>query len=311
MWFKNLLIYRFTKAFAHDPLALDELLASKGFVPCGNQASFSQGWVAPTGGEHSALTHIANGYILFCLQRQEKILPAAVINEFLDEKIQHIKEAEDRTPGRKERADLKDEVIFQLLPQAFSRTSRHYGYIDTHRGLLIINSSAHKQAENFINTLRETLGSLPVVPIKAKNQAEHSMTHWLKSASAPEGFSLGGECELRDSGEESAVVRCKNQDLCSAEINSHVLAGMYVNKLALNWQGGIECIVDNQLGIKRVKFTDMILEKCQDTEAETAAERFDADFALMTGEFANFIPALLAAFGGEDSEGAAPAPLAA
>ena len=33
---------------------------------------------------------------------------------------------------------------------------------------------------------------------------------------------------------------------------------------------------------------------------ESAAEQFDVDFAIMTAEFAKFIPAVLGAFGGED-----------
>ena len=33
---------------------------------------------------------------------------------------------------------------------------------------------------------------------------------------------------------------------------------------------------------------------------ESAADQFDVDFAIMSAEFAKFIPAVLEAFGGED-----------
>ena len=165
---------------------------------------------------------------------------------------------------------------------------------------MLFRSSSPSRAEELINTLRETIGSLPLVPLKAKNTAQHSMTHWLKTGHSPADFSLGGECELRDSADASAVIRCKNQNLDSAEIRNHLESGMYASRLELAWQGGIECVVDDKLAVKRLRFTDLIMDRVKDVETESAAEQFDVDFSLMTGEFARFIPALVAAFGGPE-----------
>lgn len=300
MWFKNLLIYRFTKPFTQSPEELDLILTEKAFKPCGSQEMSSRGWVSPIGTDGSLLVHAANGYIMVCLQRQDKVLPAAVVNEAMEEKIAEIKAREDRKPGKKERTDLKEEIIFQLLPRAFTRTGRLYAYIDPKAGLLVVNSSSHNRAEELLNTLRDTLGTLPVIPLKAKNVAQHTMTHWLKAGEAPADFAIGGECELRDGADETAVIRCKNQDLGSDDIRNHLQAGMFVNKLALSWAGGIDFMVDPELTVKRLSFGDLINDKLGEVNAESAAEQFDVDFTIMTGEFANFIPALLEAFGGEE-----------
>jgi len=48
----------------------------------------------------------------------------------------------------------------------------------------------------------------------------------------------------------------------------------------------------------RRAFLDLLKEEV-DQNAEHADEQFDADFALMTGEFARFLPALVMALGGE------------
>lgn len=298
MWFKNLLIYQFTKPFT---LTLDELsdkLAERPFVPCNSQDPSSRGWVAPIGDENSPLVHSANGYGMLCLQRQDKVLPAAVVNEFLDDKIADIRDREERIPGRKERAELKEQITFELLPRAFTRSSRLYAYLAPKEGLLVINASAYGRAEELMNLLRDSLGSLPVLPIKTAEEPSAAMTRWLLNGPTPNSFEIGGECELRDSRDESSVIRCKNQALDSEEIRNHLEAGMRVTRLALKWQGDIEFLVDDKLAIKRLRFGDLILDKISDIHTESAVEQFDADFAIMTGEFAQLIPALVDAFGG-------------
>lgn len=299
MLFKNLLIYRFTRPFTHSPEELDQQLATKPFAPCGGQDLSSFGWVPPAGGDGELLVHAAQGYLMVCLQRQDKVLPAAVVNEALAERLADIKAREDRVPGKKERTELKDEVIFELLPRAFSRSGRLFAYIDPRAGLLVVNSGSHKRAEELLGQLREALGSLPVVPVKTADPIPATLTHWLKQGTVPAGFTIGGECELRDGADESAVIRCKNQDLSSEDILNHLEAGMFVSKLALSWAGGIDCLIDEKLAVKKLRFGDLINDKLGEVATESAIEQFDVDFTIMTGEFASFIPALITALGGE------------
>lgn len=299
MWFKNLLVYRFTRPFSTSLEELNEKLSAAAFRPCGSQEQSSYGWSKPLGDAGSEYLHAANGYVMLCARQQEKVLPAAVVNEVLDEKVREIQDRDGRKPGRKERSDLKDEITFDLLPRAFSRSRKLFAYIDIEAGLLCVDSASHKKAEDLLALLRETLGSLPVIPLKAKNTAQHSLTQWVSGA-APAGFEVGGECELRDSADETAVIRAKNQDLSSEQIQGHLKSGMFVSKLAMSWAGGIDFLVDDQLVLKRLAFGDLIRERADDIHADTVAEQFDADFSIMTGEFAKFIPAVLDAFGGED-----------
>ncbi len=305
MWFKNLLVYRFTRSLDLSPETLEAGLAGKAFHPCGSQERVSLGWTPPLGKEQGPLVHSANGYHMLCLQRQEKVLPPAVVNEVLEERLEELHEREDRKPGRKERSEMREAIVFELLPRAFCRSSRLYAYVDTAGERLVINTASANRAEELLTLLRESLGSLPVIPLRPSRPAPDCMTGWLQAGSPPPGFTFGGECELRDNADESAVIRCRNQDLTAEDIRNHLAAGMHARKLALNWNGGIDCAVDDKLAIRRLRFDDVITDKLDDSRAETAAEQFDLDFALMTGEFARFIPALVEAFGGEE-EGSMP-----
>ncbi|WP_444923024.1 recombination-associated protein RdgC [Microbulbifer sp. DLAB2-AF] len=304
MWFKNLRIYRLTKEFSLGAEKLNELLEAQAFVPCGSQDSVRYGWVSPLGRHGSQLVHATNGYLMVCAKKQEKVLPAAVINEKVEELAQAISEKEARQVGRKERQNLKDEVLLEMRPKAFAKSRLHFAYIAPQEGWVVVDASSASAAEELLENLREAISSLAVVPLSAKNLPQQTMTHWLTAPEAPAQFDFGHECELRDPKDSGSVIRCKNQDLCAEEIHNHLVAGLQVHKLGLVWRGGVDFLVDDQLSVKRVKFSDELLEKADNTDAESAAQRFDADFAVMALEISALIKDLLNAFGGVNIESA-------
>lgn len=299
MWFKNLQVYRFTKPFVLSPEQLAEQLQEKPFQPCGGQDVFRYGWVPPLGHYGTDFVHANSGYIMLCAKKQEKVLPAAVVNEYLLEKVEAIQDAEGRSVGRKERSSLKDEITFDLLPRAFTRSSLQFAYIAVREGLLVVNAASSKRAEELLSHLRETIGSVPVIPVAANNTPQQVMTHWLQQGQPPAGFEFGHECELRDPSDEAGVIRCKHQQLTSAEITNHIKTGMYVSKLGLCWNGGVEFMVDDQLAVKRLNFSELLEDKGGQLDAEDAAAQFDVDFTIMTQELSKLHKALIDVFGGE------------
>lgn len=298
MWFKNLQVYRFTQPFQLPADDLNTALAAQPFKPCSTQQPYAYGWVSPLGHNGKEFVHAANGYLMICAKRQEKMLPASVINEKLAEKAQEIADKEHRKISRKEKITLKEDIVFELLPRAFTRTQLQFAYIDTHKNMLVVNSSSEKRAEELINALREAIGSVPVIPLSAKNIPTQTMTHWLVNK-CPKGFSLGEECELTDNQEKSGRINCRGQNLLSDEIQSHLQGGMSVTKLGLAWGDRLTCTINDKLGIKKLKFSDLIQEEAQSANSDDAAQQFDIDFAIMTLELSRFISDLMAALGGE------------
>jgi len=299
MWFKNLKIYRFTKDIELSDEELEDKLAASPFVPCGKTQPKSYGWTEAMGKHGKMFTHSSTGKVLFCAKQEDKLLPAAIVNELLDEKVAEIEEQSGNKPGRKQKEQMKDELIIELLPRAFSRKQSHFGYIDKQNKLLILNSSGGNKAEEFTEFLRKTLGSLSIIPIKVNNNPTLIMTQWLKDGKMPPDFELGQVCELKESGDDGGIIRCSKQDLLSDEIQAHINAGKEVYKLALKWEDKIEFVLHDDLSIKRLKFSDELLEKVDESGGEDPATRFDVDFSLMSLELANFIPRLIDVFGSE------------
>ena len=233
---------------------------------------------------------------MLCARKQEKILPPAAINEMVEEKVADFEQVQARTIYRKEKRTIKEDVIHTLLPRALTRSFLTYAYIDPKQKLLIIDTASNNKAEEFLEHLRATLGGLPIVPLKCHGDAGNIMTHWLKEKT-PDGFELDNECELQNPRESKNIIRCKNQELESAEISSHLKAGKHVVQLALVWRDAIRLILTNDFSIKRVRFEEIVQEQAE-AEASDRATQFDLDFAVMSLQLHQLIKELLEEFGG-------------
>jgi recombination associated protein RdgC len=300
MWFKNLTLFRFTEPFSLSGVEIEQKLETMRFRPCGGHDESSFGWTFPIGRSSEQLVHSSNGYLMICGKKEEKVLPASVVNELVLEKILDIETQQARKLSKKERTEIKDELIFELLPRAFSFSRNTYAYIDPKGGWAVVDCASTKKAEDILSSLRKCLGSLAVVPINTVQKPMLTMTEWLINNEIPSGISIEDECELRSPEEEGGIVRCKNHDLALPEIKNHLEMGKQVSKLALNWENRLSFVLDENLSVKRLRFLELIQDQLADTNAETEQERFDVDFSIMTAEFAHFLPRLLELFGGEN-----------
>lgn len=300
MWFKNLAIFRFTEPFGFSAPELEQKLAQLPFMPCAAQQETSIGWVAPLGRNAAQGVHSANGFMMLCAQKEEKVLPAAVVNELVQERIQEIEDREARKLAKKERTAIKDEVLFELLPKAFSFSRKTYAYIDPKGGWLIVDAASAKKAEELVSLLRKSVGSLPVILPTTRERPSSVLTQWLLSNETPGDIVIEDECELRSPEEEGGIVRCKRHDLALPEIKNHLDNGKQVIKLALTWADRLSFVIDEHLAVKRLRFLDLIQEQVQDTDASDTETLFDTEFSIMSLELASFLPRLLELFGGEN-----------
>ncbi|MCP5159126.1 MAG: recombination-associated protein RdgC [Gammaproteobacteria bacterium] len=299
MWFKNLSLFRLVEPLSLSIETLATQLERRAFQPCPSHQPSTTGWTPPLGRKARDQVHAVAGRWLLCLRTEEKVLPPIVVNQALAERIALIEDEQRRPVRRREKQDLRDQLVQELLPRALTRSRLGYVYLDLATGWLVVDSASPRGVEEITGTLRETIGSLPIAPPKVKQSVAAVMTAWLVEGQAPAEFALGDSCELREGGETGGVVRCRGQDLTGDEIRAHLDAGKQVTRLGLIWNERLAFVLDEALIVRRVQFLDVVRESLLDMATDSPEAVFDAEFALMTGELALLLPRLLELFGGE------------
>lgn len=287
MFFKNLYLFRFDPSILAD-VDLSQDLYEHRLEEIGSLELRRFGFVPPRGRGLATYpqeyAHTVGDFTLICLGKKERLLPSDVLAEELAKRIDDIREKTGRRPGAAERRRLRDEIITDLLPRAFVRDSRVLGYFDKIRGWLVINTSTPSAAEDFVSQIREALGSFPAMPLTSEESPRMLMTEWVAIGDLPAPLTLGDECELRDPVEQGAIVRCKRQELESDEVREHLNSGKQIFRAAFAFDDRLSLTLSDDLVVRQLRFTDVVHDELDRSNADDVATLFDAEFSLMVLE---------------------------
>ena len=241
MIFKNAQVFTFTKSFTLTASELSEHISTQKFTPLMSTEFSHFGFVSPIKGGLN-LVHEANGNLLFCTRKEEKILPASYVKDLVDERVEELEQSQ-LFVSKKQRAEIKDDIELELLPRAFTRKTDVYAYINAENNTIVIDTASRSKAEDVLSLLRKAIGTLPVKGVETKVDASDVMTSWVSglfdfnSATHTLGnkFSFGLEAHFSGVGDDVATAIVKNQNMGSEEVEVHLNAEQYVNKLALEY----------------------------------------------------------------------------
>ena len=284
MWFRNLSLFRFSEKSGRALKSLESKLDEHRLRPVGPLELSTSGFVSPYGASEETLVHRVGYFSRVTLGREDRLLPNVVINQELAARLQKIEEKEGKRPGSKQRKRLKEDVLTDLLPRAFTTQSKVNAYFSLENGWLAIDSTSRKVAEDAVTKLRQALGTFPAVPMSPENGPRGLMTDWVIHGKLPQGLALADECELRDPVESGAIVRCRRQDLETDEVREHLKSGKQVFQLGLTYEDRISFVLGEDLTVRKLKFLDVIQDELDESSAESAIAELDARFALMTLE---------------------------
>lgn len=298
--FSNLQIFRLSNTWKITVQDLEQQLARGAFQRCPSNQIETRGWVAPR--KECGLVFALNQQWLVTLETEERLLPACVIDDEVQERAEQMEAQQGYALGRKQRKELKERVTEELLPRAFTRRRKTNAWIDPVNGWLVVDASSSAKAEAVIEHLRHCLDVFPLKLVQTQSSPTSAMSDWLVGGEAPAGFTIDRDCELKAVGEEKSAVRYARHALdgeqIEEEIKAHLAAGKLPTRLALTFDDRLSFVLTDKQEIKRLAFLDILKEEAEKS-AEHADEQFDADFALMTGELSRFLPSLVEILGGE------------
>ena len=294
---KNATIYRIQLPQPLGIMTFDHAIESKKFTPCGATQERASGWAPPRGHEHGTMVESIDRHLIMRFVRETKAVPGQAITRELDAQVAKIQREQDRKVGRKEKRELREEVVRKLLPHAFAKRVDVPVWIDLECGRLIIGSTSTAVTDLITSALVQAMPGAKIDYLNTQVAPQAAMTQWLAGTDEdwPAGFAAGRDVELHSGDEFKTFVKYNRHHLDDKEMKRHIGQGKLPVSLALDWDGRVQFTLTKAGHIRKIKFLDTVFEG---QKAEDAGG-FDADWAIATGELSALITDLIEALGGE------------
>ena len=144
---RNLTVYRSKKCWIPRLELLKEHISIPGNV--------GYAWKELRNG--NPFVQVGNNILLEC-EKQEKLLPASVINKELGVQCEKLEKFQGHKVGKKQKRDLKEQVIAELYAKAFVTSKLINVWINTENDLLCIETTSSTIADDVYILICKHLG---------------------------------------------------------------------------------------------------------------------------------------------------------
>lgn len=270
--FKNLIAFKLDGELPGSAQMEDEL-ATLAWHECGPTQDYSFGLVPPRGHKGGALVELVGGHRIMRWQTETKRIPGDIVSRKLEQACAEIEKETGWTPRGKARREIREQIVQELLPQAFPRRAAVPIWIEPRRGWMVVGAANYNRAVGIAGLLCEPFG-LSLATLLEWNATHRLMLNWLLQPEDAEAFGLEVGHHVQLVGDEPKV-RFDRYQLAPDDMREHIDAGRVPVSLEIL---GKHCeFVLTPDSIKRI-----VLDV--DAAAQPDAdEGFDADVALATG----------------------------
>lgn len=267
----------------------------------------------PSGGQwsHTGLVHAAeDSYIhsldgaglLLAVQFNERILPAKVRDEKVTEAVAKLAEQQGHKVNKKDYAQIREQVEFDLLPQAFIRRSIVYVMITPEDQMFVFTASSKKAdtAAFVVRGFFENEFELRMVPLQVVNP----VLPYLKSVALDHGgdddiFYPSSAMLLK--GDEKETIRIKDRDVGGYDIQTLLKGDYSVHELGMHMITSedidpvLSFAMTDKLIFKRVEIPNTRMETDKDADGKVAFHSFAW---MVAKEYRALVKAMTAELGG-------------
>lgn len=308
--FNNLLVYRMTDAAAFHARKdeLNELLAERPARLPGKSELSTEGFCEPLGIDDEYVEHVRAKTMVITVNFAQRMLPAKVVRQRLASAVREIEQKEERKVYAREKNQIKDKIISEMLPHAF--IDQKIVRVMILGPYIAIDSTSAKTGELALSLMREVLGTLGVRPVTVKTTPIEPFTHWFTGGKLPAKFGLTGDFKANSNNDEIDSITGKGTSPETEGLSDLVAEySRRVIVLGLHWESSVNervyFTVNEMIGIKGIKWPDAIMDMANADAGEEAEQHnlVRATYLLLSAEIAQLITDLLDALGGEEIPG--------
>lgn len=254
--------------------ALEDHLAENTFaeIEVGSPQTRSTGFVDPS---ISGLVTEFPGGLAFRVRIDEKIIPGSAVQKEVTRRAKLEEGISGRKPGKKERAIIKDEVLYDFAKTAFTRTTAITCFYQRDTGYLIIPVTSQKIADTCTSLLVGAVGSMKTETVNVSN-VKHGLTTRMKSWLGGDEFAFGcfhpqGEAALAQEKRKVAV-KMGGLQAASSGLNEALSGGFEVTSLGFCINGETEFRLTQDFRLKGIEFAHPPTDEDDSFIAEAAIE---------------------------------------
>lgn len=237
------------------------------------------------------------GGVAFTVRVDQKIIPGSVVKAEVDRRSKLLERERGRKPGKKERAEMKLEVIDGFMPHALVRSTLITCYHHTLMNYLIIPTTNKKLAQQVVSLLVNSVGSVKTTTINVadvKGGLTKRLKDWLDGdVDAFGGLDPVAEVVLE---QDDRKVSVRMGDLTSAgDALKEALASRFtVKSLGLSFEGGTALKLTDDFHLRGIWIANPIEDGDDDS--------FEAQATLELSELIDAITFLCEMFGYQGEE---------
>jgi recombination associated protein RdgC len=280
MWLKNATVYGISPK-AQFPI---EQLQAARFIPVGTHDLQSVGFSPVHEGE---LAFRQGKHTLLRFTIEKKHIPGSAVAVLVEDKAAALEKAQGFPPGKKQRKELKERSLDELLPRALSTRRTTQVWIDQDQHRIVIDSASNNVCDEIIKAMIKLFPTIEFQDVRWPRAKV--VTTWLNDE-APIDFSIDDAVALQYPGEKGKRVKFDRANLDAQDVQTHLAAGAHVDSVAMTFASRLSFVMTDNMRIRRIKPLDILQEG---RDAEKDVDRFASDVALMTRELGVLIDSLV------------------
>lgn len=237
---------------------------------------------------------VGDNIFLVC-EKQEKLLPVSVINRELMSRCDNIEQLQGYKVGKKQKRDLKDQIITGLLTKAFTTSKLVNVWINTKENILCIETTSDSVAHDVYMRLAKDIDYRGHRMVTEKSVDRFMSNMILADDSCIDNFSLGRSCVIHGAESNTKKITYKNESLDTGVVSNYVIQGKRPVKLEIAL-GTDECFftIDSKFVISKIILKDIVENR---SEFDTDDDYFDNELTIRSGQCLKIINELIGTLG--------------